>query len=105
VLNESVGEVESPRCVAQFPYQRRGTGAVENVEQLVLRGLRRHGQELKIEVPTDHGSQGQHALGISPEPCNPATDDLAHAVRQGRAFQSTLGHPPAGVVLVHGSGF
>ena len=95
VLDEGVGEGVAPGGVGQLAHQGHGGRGVEDVEQLVLGGLGRPGQEIEIEVPTDDRRQRQHPPGVLAQSHHPGPDHLAHAVGQGHRVQGVLRRPPS----------
>ena len=69
------------RHLAHQGNRRRG---IENVEQVVLAGLRGPGQQVEIEVPADDRRHREHPPGFLPQSPDPRPDHLAHTVGQGR---------------------
>ena len=80
-------------------------GGIEHVEQVVLGGLRRPGQEVEIEVPADDRRHREDPPGFLARvartlaPITSRTD-----VGQGRGVECVLGHPPSVGVLTDRAG-
>ena len=85
VLDEGVGEVVAARGVGQLAHQGDGRRGVEDVEQLVLGGLRGPGQHVEVEVAADDRRQRQHPLGVGPESRRPGAPITSRTL-SGRAI-------------------
>ena len=78
---------------------QRGFGSrLEDVEGRVLVHPRDLGEQVDVEVATDHRRRAQHALGVRAQARHPAADDLVHARRE--LDRGELGRPrPASLAV------
>ena len=99
VLDQRVGEAVTARRTGQFAHQRHGRGRVEHVEEVVFRCLGRAGQDIEVEVPTDHGRHGEHAFGVWSESSDACADHFADAVGKRHLFEGGCRGPTSVGVL------
>ncbi len=98
-LDQGVREAVPPGPVRRLPHQGDGRRLLQRVEQVVGAGLGRGQDDVEVEIPTHHRSEGQIGRGHPTEPGDAGGDDLADSGGQtDRRRHIARCHPPAGVV-------
>ncbi len=99
-----MGKRVLPGRVCHFPHETHHGCGVEHVEEVSFGGSGRSGEEVKVEVASDHRADRQRARRRIAEAHDPATDHLTDTVGQTLLIEAAFGHPPARRILGDCSG-
>ena len=94
VLDEGVGEAVAPGNVDQLTHQAAAAAASRTSRSSPSELLGHPGQQLQVEVPSDHRRQGRGpGWRRLAQPGHSGADDFSHAVGQGQGWPSDAAPP------------
>ena len=85
-------------------HERGGGGGIECIEGGVVTDVRHRGQQVEVELATDHRRQGEDSLHLLAEVGDPSAHHVARGHRQPDGAQIRPRRPPTGRVAADGAG-